>query len=103
MTYITCETCNASYNRNNEFVHFLSNTQLKHLNQYYCQQCKLRIHLSERESHLNHNEPVDDPINMKYNKCRLCNISLMSILYYVSDDDYIDDELKKNKNEFRLA
>ena len=53
MNYITCNICNASYNKNNEFVHFLSNTHLKYLNQYYCQQCKLKMNLSERENHLN--------------------------------------------------
>ena len=53
MTYTTCETCKTKYNRNNEYVHFLSNTHLKHLNQYYCQQCKEKMLLSERDEHLN--------------------------------------------------
>ena len=80
MVYITCETCNTSYNKNNEVVHFLSNTHLKHLNQYYCQQCKLKMPLSEREIHLNSDSHKQTGVKI-ISKCRLCNISSMSILF----------------------
>ena len=73
MTYITCETCNASYNKNNEFVHFLSNTHLKHLNQYYCQQCKEKMSLSEREIHLNSDSHKS---NKQTYWCEDCNLEM---------------------------
>ena len=73
MVYITCETCNTSYNKNNEVVHFLSNTHLKHLNQYYCQQCKLKGFLSERESHLNSDSHKS---NKQTYWCEDCNLEM---------------------------
>ena len=54
-------------------MHFLSNAHFKHLNQYYCQQCKEKTSLSERESHLNSDSHKS---NKQTYWCEDCNLEM---------------------------
>ena len=45
-----CPTCNLQYKRNNKYNHELVNTHLSAIDQCYCQQCKTRINLADKDS-----------------------------------------------------